>query len=109
VAPGEKKTLRAGGTVHGVLNARGPFAVVPRSVLIRVNVLRDVAPFRQAIQAQQQPNAVVAVTNDMFDHWIDSNDSIALNALPVHWSAEPQNAVAGADQGGPGGRSDNFQ
>lgn len=104
IMPGEKKTLRSGGTVHGVLNSHGPFAVVPRSVLIRVNVLRDVAAFQQAIAAQQQPNAVVAVTNDMFDHWIDSNDSIELNTLPVRWSAAPSNdSVAGADSAGPRG------
>ena len=102
IMPGEKKTLRSGGTVRGVLNAHGPFAVVPHSVLIRVNVLRDVAAFRQAIAAQQQPNAAVAVTNDMFDRWIDSNDSIELNTLPVRWSAQPSNdSVAGADSAGP--------
>jgi hypothetical protein len=102
IAPGEKKTFKAGGTVHGVLNAHGPFAVVPHRVAIRVNVLRDISVFRQAIAAQQQPNAVVAVTNDMFDHWMDSNDSIELNALPVRWSAEPTHeSIAGADEGGP--------
>ncbi len=103
IAPGEKKTLRSGGIVHGVLNGHGPFAVVPHSVLICVNVLRDVAPFRQAIAAQQKPNAVVAVTNDMFDHWIDSNDSIELNSLPVRWSSQPKDGVAGADEPAPGG------
>ncbi|HEX3580828.1 MAG TPA: hypothetical protein VH087_03640 [Thermoanaerobaculia bacterium] len=102
VAPGEKKTFRSGGTVHGVLNGHGPFAVVPRTVLICVNVLRDVSAFREAIQTQQQPNAVVAVTNDMFDHWIDSNDAIALNALPVRWSSQPSGTgVTSADQPSP--------
>jgi hypothetical protein len=102
IAPGEKKTFRAGGTVHGVLNAHGPFAAVPHEVQIRVNVLRDVTAFRQAIAAQQHPNAVVAVTNDMFDHWIDSNDSIDLNALPVRWSSAPtRDGVTSADQPGP--------
>ncbi|HEY2322342.1 MAG TPA: hypothetical protein VGJ82_05690 [Thermoanaerobaculia bacterium] len=106
IAPGEKKTFRAGGTVHGVLSSSGPFAVVPHTVLIRVNVLRDVEAFRQAIAAQQQPNAVVAVTNDMFDHWIDSNDSIELNELPVRWSSEAsREGVTSADQPGPS-RSD---
>jgi hypothetical protein len=102
IAPGQKKTFKAGGTVHGVLNAHGPFAVVPHEVQIRVNVLRDVTAFRQAIETQQQANAVVAVTNDMFDHWIDSNDSIDLNALPVRWSSEPsRDSVTSADQPGP--------
>ena len=102
IAPGEKKTFKAGGMVHGVLNGHGPFAVVPHSVAIRVNVLRDISVFLQAIAAQQQPNAVVAVTNEMFDRWMDSNDSIELNALPVRWSAEPsRDSIAGADEGGP--------
>ena len=102
IAPGEKKTFKAGGIVHGVLNGHGPFAVVPHKVAIRVNILRDLSLFRQAIAAQQQqPNAVVAVTNDMFDRWIDSNDSIELNDLPVRWSAEPvHDTIAGADEGG---------
>src|SRR5437763_13222256 len=55
IAPGEKKTFRSGGIVHGVVNSHGPCAVVPHVVLIRLNVLRDVAPFRQALQPQQQP------------------------------------------------------
>jgi hypothetical protein len=101
IAPGVKRTFKAGGSVHGVLNAYGPFAVVPHAVQIRVNVLRDVAAFRQAITVQEQPNAAVAVTNDMFDHWIDSNDSIELNALPVRWSAEAsRESVTTADQPG---------
>jgi hypothetical protein len=85
------------------LNAHGPFAVVPHSVLICVNVLRDVAAFREAIEAQQRPNAVIQVTNDMFDRWMDSNDSIELNALPVRWSSAPNEGVAGADERGPAG------
>lgn len=106
ITPGEKKTFKAGGSVHGILNAHGPFAAVPHSVQIRVNVLRDLAAFRQAITTQQQPNATVAVTNDLFDHWIDSTDSISLNALPVRWSAEVRDSVTSADQPGPtrGGR-----
>jgi len=102
IAPGEKKTFKAGGTVHGVLNGHGPFAVVPHAVQIRVSVLRDISSFRDAIATQQQPNAVVAVTNEMFDRWIDGSDSIALNALPVKWSAAPsREAVPSADESGP--------
>jgi hypothetical protein len=102
IAPGEKRTLRAGGVVHGIQNGRGPFANVPRAVQIRVNLLRDVAAFREAIAAQQQPNAVVAVTNEMFDRWIDANDSIDLNALPVKWSSQPSSeGVASADRRSP--------
>ena len=50
--------------MHGVMNAHGPFAVVPHAVAIRVNVLRDISLFRPAITAQQQPNAAVAAVDE---------------------------------------------
>lgn len=102
IAPGEKKTFKSGGTVRGVQSSRGPFASVPHAVQIRVNIVRDIGAFREAIVAQQQPNAAVAVTNEMFDRWIDSNDSIALNALPVKWSAsQSHETVPSAEESGP--------
>jgi len=101
IAPGEKKTFKSGGSVRGVPGARGPFASVPHAVQIRVNILRDIGAFREAIVAQQQPNAAVAVTDEMFDRWIDSNDAIPLNALPVKWSAiQTHEVVPSAEESG---------
>jgi hypothetical protein len=97
IAPGEKKTLSAGGSVHGVQTVSGPFAVVPREVQIRVNVLRDLTAFRDAIARQSESaSSTVAVTTEMFDKWLDANHSIFLNALPVRWSAAGNRAIASA-------------
>jgi hypothetical protein len=102
IAPGEKKTLSAGGSVHGVQAVSGPFAVVPREVQIRVNVLRDLTAFREAIAKQSEsPYSTVAVTSEMFDKWLDANDSIFLNALPVRWSPAGHRAIASAAEPAP--------
>jgi hypothetical protein len=109
VAPGEKKTFKSGGTVRGVQSARGPFVSVPHAVQIRVNILRDIGAFRKAIVAQQQPNAAVAVTDEMFDRWIDSSNSIDLNALPVKWSAsQSHESIPSAEEGPSAGHSNGW-
>jgi hypothetical protein len=105
IAPGEKKVLKAGTTAH-VLQAavRSPFRADPRYVQIKVNVLRDAAPFEQLIEQQNRtPQAPVALANNLFDRWLDVNDAIDLNSIPVQWTEQVKSAVAGADQAGPGG------
>jgi len=105
IAPGEKKVLKAG-TVARVLTPgmRTPFASVPRFIQIKVNVLRDAAPFQTLIAQQtREPQAPVPLANNLFDRWLDVNDAIDLNAIPVEWTGHAKNAVASADQQGPGG------
>lgn len=98
IRPGEKKTLTAGATVHGVQAVSGPFAVVPRYVQISVNVLRDASAFRDAVARQTDlPYATVAVTSDLVDKWLNTNDSIFLNTLPVRWSANSGRSVVSAE------------
>jgi len=105
IAPGEKKGLKAA-TVARVLTpgTRNPFASVPRFIQIKVNVLRDATPFQPLIEQQARtPQAPVPLANNLFDRWLDVNDAIDLNAIPVQWTGHTKSAVASADQQGPGG------
>jgi hypothetical protein len=70
VQSGQKRTLVAAASFTG--------PVVPRYVQIRVNLLRDVTPFLAIAEHQRLDDA-------QFDRWIDSNESIELNAVPVHY------------------------
>ncbi|MEA2568179.1 MAG: hypothetical protein QOI24_180 [Acidobacteriota bacterium] len=79
IAPGQKRVLSAGGAAHIVTpRVRSPFVSVPQQIQITVNVLRDVKPFAQLAVAQP-------ISDALFDIWVETNDSIALNALPVRW------------------------
>ena len=96
VNPGEKRVLTAGAIVH-VAVARGPFSAAPQFVKIEVNVLRDVAPFAEAIALQARNNVPsLPLGNDLFDQWVQSNDSIYLNSIPVRWKGEGKD-IAGPD------------
>jgi len=97
IAPGEKKVLRGAAMV--ALNAaaiRTSMAGVPRYVQVKVTILRDLTPFLAMIQKQAQAPAVAqTLPDELFERWLESNDTIYLNALPVQWS--PRARMSGAD------------
>lgn len=98
INPGEMKTRSTGGIVHiAVPSVRSPLAATPRYFQIRVNVIRDVAPFSDLIRAQGSGRAVV-LTDGQFEAWLDVNESIFLNVLPIRWSARNRAAVASAEE-----------
>lgn len=100
VAPGEKKVLSSGGTVQVAVPAmRSPFITVPRFVQIKVNVLRDLAPFGELIARQDAVKTPQTLTDAQFDHWVEANDAIFLNAIPVRWQAGAARGISAADRG----------
>ena len=95
IGPGETKVLSGGAMIRvQVPSARTPWTNVPRYVQIKVNVLRNLKPFERLIEQQRatQPEAqatTVAQKLDdaLFEKWVESNDSIFLNSVPVRWEA----------------------
>jgi hypothetical protein len=102
IAPGEKKVLRGAAMV--ALNAaaiRTSMAAVPRYVQVKVTILRDLTPFLPLIQKQVQTPAVAqTLPDELFDRWLESNDTIYLNALPVQWAPRARTGGADAEQSG---------
>jgi hypothetical protein len=85
IKSGEKRTFTAIGTVHVVLpTARLPFIAYPRYVQVKVNVIRDIEPFA-ALISQQREAAQPPLPDSLFETWVENNDAIFLNAIPVHW------------------------
>jgi len=104
IKPGETKTLQAGGAVHvAVPHLSTPWSAVPRYVMIKVNVLKDVVPFADLI-AKQTATIAPPLPGDLFDKWVNSVDSVFLNALPVRWGSSGPDPMAAADASrrGPG-------
>ncbi len=105
IAPGEKKTFSAGAIPHvAAPDGRSPFAIVPKYVQITVNFLRDVNPFKELIARQAAtPSPVISLSDKQFDQWLQSNDSVVLNSLPVAWNSSGggRNGMPNADQAAP--------
>ncbi|MGZ7041594.1 MAG: hypothetical protein ACXVH7_07375 [Thermoanaerobaculia bacterium] len=105
IAPGQKRSFSAGATPRILLPAqRSPLISVPRFVQIKVNILRDTTAFTPLIAQQTQaPQTAVPFDALLFEKWLDSNDAIYTNSIPVQWAGRSRDLVAGADQRGPGG------
>jgi hypothetical protein len=102
IGPGEKKVFRVSATP--VMNVRANsvtrFGNAPRFIQVKVNILRELGSFNDLIARQAagpQP-----MSNELFDRWLESNDTIYLNSLPVHF-APRTNAGAAERRGMAGG------
>lgn len=105
IAPGEKKVFRTGVTpALAATVARSPLTA-PRFVQVKVSILRDLVPFAKLIAAQsqrQQMRTAQPLSDELFDKWFESNDTIFLNAVPVRFSTRRSAVFAAADQRGGG-------
>lgn len=85
IGPGEKKVFRAATSVHSAMARSGRMG--PRFVLIKVSVLRNLNPFRELLDQQKRSPATAAIplSDAQFEQWLDGNDTIYLNALPIRF------------------------
>ena len=103
IPAGSKKTLSAGAVLHvAAPTVRSPFVSTPRYVEIKVSVLRDITPFRTLIDQQTSSSRAVELTDQQFDQWLESNDTIFLNAIPVRYDATSKGNMTDASQRGSG-------
>ena len=86
IQPGEKKVLTAAATpVLRPAAMRPTFAVVPRFVQVKVAILRNVAPYLSLIQ-KQDGRTKQRLSDELFEQWFESNDTIFLNSVPVRYT-----------------------
>ena len=85
IAPGEKKVLQAAATpALKAAATRSTFAATPRFVQVKVAILRNVQPFVALIQ-KQDGRTKQRLSDELFDQWFESNDTIFLNSVPVQY------------------------
>jgi hypothetical protein len=94
IAPGEKKVLQAGATpVLRASSVRTAFASIPRYVQVKVAILRDLRPFAKLIE-KQDGRTKQRLSDELFDQWFESNDTIFLNTVPVRYApVDPRDAA----------------
>lgn len=86
IKPGETKVLTTAATptLKAVSGSIAKFAATPRYVQLKVAILRDLQPFEQLI-ASQDGRAKRRLSDELFEKWFESNDTIFLNAVPVDY------------------------
>ncbi|HEX2123288.1 MAG TPA: hypothetical protein VHL59_16775, partial [Thermoanaerobaculia bacterium] len=104
IAPGEKKTFRTAATpTISVTALRAAFAAIPRFVQLKVTILRNLTPFAALIANQSRTQTPQPLSDELFDQWFESSDTIFLNALPVRWNAGAPAMHDVESRGMPGG------
>ena len=86
IAPGQKKTFAVGAIFNVISSSiRSPLSQVPRLVQMKVSVLRDLTAFQGLLQKQSESDQAITLTDDQFSHWLEANDSIFLNTVPIRF------------------------
>jgi hypothetical protein len=104
IPSGAKKTFRGAGAVRiQTPRVRSPFVPVPHFVQIKVTVLTDLQPFSTLIDQQEKTATTPVLSNEGFDHWVNSVSSVFLNVIPVRWEGRSTvNNGVDAEQSRPG-------
>ena len=89
IRSGETRTLTAGAMVKSSPTTQRIKA--PAFVEIRVNVLRDAAPFMALMERQKRATAGIALSDEEFEQWLKLNESIVLNTIPVRFRVVEEN------------------
>lgn len=93
VAPGEKKVFRAAATPAITAAALRTGGGQPRYVQVKVSILRDLEPFIALIRSQVPNAKPQQLSDELFERWFESTETILLNTLPVQWSAKAHKAI----------------
>lgn len=91
VGPGEKKVFRAAATPS--ITVAAIRSASPRYVQVKVSILRELDPFLTLIRAQAPSSKPQQLSDELFELWFESTDTIFLNTLPVQWSGKVQKAI----------------
>jgi hypothetical protein len=88
IAPGETRVLQMAATpALRVAAARPSFSSAPRFVQVKVAILRDVQPFENLIR-NQNGRTKQRLSDELFEKWFESNDTIFLNSVPVVYAPQ---------------------
>ena len=99
IPAGQKKTFSAGTMFNlATPTVRSPLAGAPRFVRIKVHVLRELGPFHEALTRAEKTPQPVPLTDAEFDAWLEMNETIFLNELPVRFDSSRDRMITAEQQ-----------
>ncbi len=100
IGPGEKKTFNTAAHISIATSANiSPWVRHPNAVRIRVNFLSDPVPFQQLVAIKETTVANRALADALFPKWIEDNETVTTNALPMRWAGAPADAFSAGNPG----------
>ncbi len=94
INPGEKKTFRAVARVNIMLPANTPLTPIPRELRLKLNFLSDISQFEKLITMTEKGMYDPKLADELFPKWLERNETVYTNTLPMRWSVQPQDENA---------------
>jgi uncharacterized protein YcfL len=91
IRPGEKKSFSTVASVNLVAfsAAYNPLTPYPRAIRVRLDFLTDPKSFEKLIGIPERAVHDPALAAELFPKWVEQNETVVTNALPMHWRGEP--------------------
>jgi hypothetical protein len=101
IAPGEKKQYSTTARVRIAMPAAttaNPTTRFPNAFQIKVNFLGDVTPFAQLVGIGERAVADAKLADQMFPLWVERNETVFTNSLPMRWVRQQMEPPGGGAQ-----------
>ena len=100
IQPGEKKSFNTIARVNIMLPPGTPMARIPRALRLKVNFLDDTAQFEKLITMPEKGVYDPGLADELFPKWLERNETVYTNALPMRWSLPPPEEAPAASRRG---------
>ena len=90
IAPGQKKTFTTVAQVNLMVPVETtPAFRMPNAIQVKVNFLGDTKLFTQLIDITEKGVYDPKLADELFPKWIERNETVFTNTLPMRWGAAP--------------------
>lgn len=91
IAPGEKKSFSTVARVNILVGlAATPNSRFPNALRLKINFLSDTTEFRELIAMTQRATYNPKLADQLFPTWLEKNETVYTNAVPMRWTFEPE-------------------
>ena len=97
IPPGGRKSFSAAAHMGIIHPADSQFYRAPNALRVKVNFLGDTKPFEKLIGITEKAVEDPQLANELFPQWLDRNEIVLTNTLPMHWSAAGSQGQPGAE------------
>jgi hypothetical protein len=87
IPAGGRKSFSAAAHMGVVHPTDAAFSRPPNALRVKVNFLGDTRPFEKLIEMQEKALHDPQLANELFPQWVERNEIVITNTLPMHWSA----------------------
>jgi len=102
ILPGERKNFTTGVRIDLFMPAAGALVAFPRFLNLKVNFLGETEAFQKLIDIPEKAIRDPQLADALFPKWIESNEAVVTNAIPIQWLARNPDTGVSAETGGSG-------